>query len=55
MLETIKKVFSGILEGIVATKQYNANRHVENYLSKSIDHADLKRREEKLKHKEGAL
>jgi len=51
MLKIIKQVLSGILEGIIATKQYNANRHVENYLSRSIDHADLKLREEKLKQK----
>lgn len=51
MLKTIKNILSGILEGIIATKQYNANRCVENYLSKSVDRADLKVREEKLKHK----
>lgn len=54
MFKTIKNILSGILEGIIATKQYNANRYVENYLSKSVDHADLKRREDKLKQK-GAL
>lgn len=51
MLKIIKQVLSGILEGIIATKQYNANRHVENYFSKSIDHVDLKLKEEKLKQK----
>ncbi len=51
MLKTIKNILSGILEGIVAAKQYNANRQ----LNKTMDHVDLKTREEELKFKEKQL
>lgn len=51
MLATIKNILSGILEGIIATKQYNANRYISNHLSRAVDHADLKKREQELKTK----
>jgi hypothetical protein len=51
MLTTIRTILSGILEGIIATKQYNANKQISKYLSRSVDHADLKKREQDLKNR----
>jgi len=51
MLKTIKDILSGILEGIIAAKQYKANRQ----LTQTMDHVDLKTREENLKFKEKQL
>lgn len=49
MLTTIKNILLGFFEGIIAAKQYAADKQIHQYLSKSVDHADLKMREERLK------
>ena len=51
MLKTIRNILLGILEGIVAAKQYNADKQISRYLSQSVDHVDFKQKEEYLKNK----
>lgn len=49
MLTTIKNVLIGLFEGIVSAREYTATRQIHRYLSQSVDHADLKLREESLR------
>jgi hypothetical protein len=45
----IKNILLGIYVRLIFAKYYFANCKIHEYLSRSVDHADLKLREEKLK------
>jgi hypothetical protein len=47
-MKRLKEFFMALIEGIQDAKTYKAKGFAEYYLSKSVDHRDLERRQKEL-------